>query len=215
MVTQKTFKETIKKSWEQETLKAIINNHNGDVETLNMKEDRYCNVLHAPYVQGFSEGIQKKLRNFKVGFIPKKSKTLFNHLCHLKQKTSMELKKGVIYAIPCGTCSNLYIGETGQHFEDRRNQHLRDVASKKKTNGFYDHLCHNKKHKIAWEKAVILDEEKRNFPRKIKESIYINAMNPSEKMNKLLNIEKGVNIQQCWMAFNENIRDMIQKKIQP
>jgi hypothetical protein len=40
-------------------------------------------------------------------------------------------------------------------------------------------------------------------------------MNPSEEMNKLLNIEKGVNIQQCWMTFNENIRDMIQKKIQP
>lgn len=107
-----------------------------------------------------------------------------------------------------------YIGETGQYFSKREYQHKNDIIVKRTTNGIYDHLKTNKGHKIAWDKAVFLDHESRSLPRKIKESIYINAVNPGEELSRLMNIEKGMKINPCWMMFNTEIRNHIQKKCQ-
>ena len=41
-----------------------------EVKPVNQKE--FFDVLHAPYVKGFSEGLQRKLRKFNIGFVPKK-----------------------------------------------------------------------------------------------------------------------------------------------
>ena len=107
------------------------------------------------------------------------------------------------------------MGETGQHFCDRRNQHQRDVKNKKPSNGLYAHLKENKGHKINWEGFVYLDSEKNWKRRKIKEAIYINAVNPAEAMgsNKILNLEKGYNLDPVWSGFNEEYRNIIAKKI--
>ena len=88
------------------------------------------------------------------------------------------------------------MGETGQHFCDRRSQHQRDVKNKKPSNGLYAHLKENKGHKINWEGFVYLDSEKNRKRRKIKEAICINAVNPAEAMgsNKILNLEKGYDL---------------------
>ena len=67
----KLVKETIKKSWETETLKKIritIINENGMLEE---KESEFYDVLHVPYVQGFSERLQRKLKRLNVGVVPK------------------------------------------------------------------------------------------------------------------------------------------------
>ena len=67
--------------------------------------------------------------------------------------------KNVVYLIPCDTCRVRYVGETGQHFCDRRSKHQRDVKNKKPSNGLYAHLKENKGHKINWEDFVYLDSE--------------------------------------------------------
>ena len=87
----------------------------------------------------------------------------------------MELEdyKNMVCAVECETCGVQYIGETGQHFCDRRNQHQRDIRQKKLSNGFYDHLERNEGHVINWEKVRFLDKEKNWKGRKIKEAIYI------------------------------------------
>ena len=97
------------------------------------------------------------------------------------------------------------MGEIGQHFCDRRNQHQRDVKNKKPSNRLYAHLKENKGHKINWEGFVYLDSEKNWKRRKIKEAIYINAVNPAEAMgsNKILNL-----------GFNEEYRNIIAKKME-
>ena len=53
----------------------------------------------------------------------------------------------------------------------------------------YNHLKHNKKHKIAWDDAVFIDRELHFMRRKMKESIYINALDPSDKRSKIMNLE--------------------------
>ena len=179
------------------------------------KRKEFCEVLHVPYVTGFSEGLQRKLRKLNIGVVPKKGETLCSHLCKLKQKKEKDESKDVVYSIPCDTCRVRYVGETGQHFCDRRNQHQRDVKNKKPSNGLYAHLKENKGHKINWEGFVYLDSERNWKRRKIKEAIYINAVNPAEAMgsNKILNLEKGYDLDPVWSGFNEEYRNIIAKKI--
>ena len=68
------------------------------------------------------------------------------------------------------------------------------------------HLKHNSKHKIDWDSNTFIDSEVNITRRKIKEALYINACDPSEKPRKLMNIEKGWKINPCWNEFNSEIK---------
>ena len=88
-----------------------------EVEVENSKG--YFEVLHAPYVKEFSEGLQRKLRRLQVGLVQKTGESLYSNLCKLKQRTEREECKNVVYSVPCGDCGIRYIGETGHHFVTR------------------------------------------------------------------------------------------------
>ena len=135
----------------------------------------------------------------------KKGETLKTKLCKLKPNTEKEDKNDVDYIISCKTCRMKYIGETSQQFKNRKYQHQKDVQNKNSNNGIYCHLKKNKKHKIAWEEAIFIDRDSHYMRRKIKESIYINALDPSERPTKIMNLEKGVKIGSCWNEFNSDI----------
>ena len=139
---------TIKESWAQETLKAALKGIQQDVEA--EKNGDYCEVLHAPYVKGFSEGLQRKLRKVNIGFVPKRGETLYTGLCKLKQKVCFEDCKDVVSSVPCAECGLRCLGETGQHFCERRKQHERDIKNRKTTNGFYEHSRGKVRDKPDW-----------------------------------------------------------------
>ena len=66
--------KTLRESWPRETLKAVLRGVQQDVE--KEKNEDYFEVLHAPYVRGFSESLQRKLRKVQIGFVPKKRDTV-------------------------------------------------------------------------------------------------------------------------------------------
>ena len=117
-----------------------------------IKNDQYFNVLHAPYIQGFSEKLQKDLRKLGIGFVMKKGETLKTKLCKLKPKTEKEDKKDVDYIISCQTCGMKYIGETSQQFKNRKYQHQKDVENKNKNNGIYCPMKENKNIRLPGKK---------------------------------------------------------------
>lgn len=98
-------------------------------------------------------------------------------------------------------------------FATRRYHHEYDIKTRKKKNGIGDHITNNKKHKIRWTDRAFLEIEKDWKLRKIKESIYINGVNPSTEIDatKLMNPEKGMEIAECWMEFNPVIRKILRK----
>ena len=104
-----------------------------------------------------------------------------------------------------------YVGETGPQFRTRKQQHQRDVQNKIAINGIYNHLKHNRKHKIAWDDAVYIDREPHYMRRKIKESIYINALDASEKHTKIMNLEKELKTNPCWNEFNSEVRKSLKQ----
>ena len=50
-------------------MKAVLKGVQQEVEVEN--ERKYFEVLHAPYVKGFTEGLQRRLRRLNIGFVPK------------------------------------------------------------------------------------------------------------------------------------------------
>ena len=105
-------------------------------------------------------GLLRKLKKLNVGVVPSKEETLYSNLCKLKQKGDMEDRKDLVYLVPCGACRVRYVGETGQHYCDRKSQHQCEVKNKKTMNAFDSHIKGNKGHRIEWEDCVYLDKEK-------------------------------------------------------
>jgi len=175
----------------------------------------FFEVLHAPYVKGFSEGLQRKLRRLQIGLVPRREEIQYTNLCKLKQKAGFVECKDVIYSVLCKNSGERDTGETGQHFCQRVAQHQRDIRNKKASNGFYAHIKKSKGHTIDWDRAVFLDKEKHYRGRKIKEVIFINAQNPTKEVNreKVMNLEKGFALDPIWGDFNAEIRGIISKKM--
>ena len=110
------------------------------------------------------------------------------------------------------TCRKSYIGETGQQISRRIYQHQYDIRKKKATNGIFKHLEENLDRIISWENIAFLDQESNWSRRKIKESIYINAVDPAQKPTQIMNLEKGKEVNPCWNEFNSFIKKIVMKK---
>jgi hypothetical protein len=206
---QKLVKKTILKSWEIEMKKAIEKDQdNGKTES---KE--FFDVLHAPYIEGFSEKVQRCMKKLNIGYVMKCGETIQEKICHMKAPRSFEEKKDVVYAIGCKTCGLRYIGETGQKFTEREKQHQSDVRRGVQTNAIFQHLLKNEGHEILWNQPLFLDKESDWTGRKIKESIRINSLNPGEKITRVMNLEKGKSIHPAWERFQEDIAEDTQKKL--
>ena len=75
-----------------------------------------------------------------------------------------------------------------------------------------DHLLHT----VEWRDAVFIDKEKHWKGRKIKEALYINGQNPKKTVDKsrILNLEKGLDLDPIWGDFNDEFRRIISKRVQ-
>ena len=199
--------EVINNSWAKETKKSILRD-NPTHANEEKKRSEYYDILHAPYIQGFTENLQKKLRNFNIGIVNKKGDSIKQAICHMKQKIPRTQQKNRVYKFDCKDCKSWYIGETGQKIEKRTYQHQNDIKNGKETNAIFMHLQQHNSHSIKWQEVSYLEREEDWKKRKIKEALYINAMNPKE----LMNLEKGFEINQCWNEFNPQIRNIALKK---
>ena len=70
---EKLVLKTMKESWAKETLKAVLVGIEQEVEVIT-REKAFFEVLHAPYVKGFTEGLQRSLRKLNIGVVPKKGR---------------------------------------------------------------------------------------------------------------------------------------------
>ena len=118
-----------------------------------------------------------------IGFVPKRGNSAHRFVQAEAKKNVFEDCKNVVYSVPCAECGLRYLGETGQHFCERRKQHEHDIKNRKTTNGFYEHSRGKVGYKPDWRGTVFVAKEKHWRARKIKEAIQnlINALNPTKK----------------------------------
>ena len=115
------------------------------------RRKEFCEVLHVPYVKGFSEGLQRKLRKLNIGVVPKKGETLYSHLCKLKQKKEKDESKDVVYSIPCDTCRVQYVGLANISVIEEASTRGMSRIKSLLMESLYAHLKENKEHNINWE----------------------------------------------------------------
>ena len=86
---------------------------------------------------------------------------------------------------------------------------------KKRDNGIAEHT-RKSNHKISWNGRVFLDSHPHWRKRKIKEAIFIDCLNPSAEISsnsKIMNLEKGMVVSNCWKEFNGEVRKIFSKKL--
>jgi len=121
-----------------------MQNEEKENEEQEDEKSGYYDVLHVPYVAGFSEKSVKDLKHVNVGETFQKGKTIFNSVCKLKPPKHLDERKNVIYCLGCNSCNQRYLGETQQFFPSRRYQHKYAIRCKQKTNGIAQHILNNK-----------------------------------------------------------------------
>jgi hypothetical protein len=203
--------ETICKSWAVEMKKKMQRNLK-QTDTKKKEDGEYFDILHAPYVRDFSEALQRSLRRLNIGYVVKTRKTIESRLHRTKPPISVIDHKDVVYGVRCKDCDLYYIGETSQHLDDRLCQHKREVKKGAETNAFFVHISNNNDHRIDWESPIIIDREPHWQSRKLKESLYISAIDPSNDLQDILNLEKGLKTDSCWHVFNQEIKEALKKK---
>ena len=132
-------------------------------------------MVSIPYVKGTSEALSRCFKKHKIDVAMKPYKTIRNLLVHPKDRRELEEKSGVIYNIPCASCDQSYVGETGRNFGYRFSEHKKDVEtitakkvytrSQRKVSqtefnksAITDHAVVNN-HLIDWENTRIIDNE--------------------------------------------------------
>ena len=82
-------------------MQALQNELHGEQQE---EESDYYDVLHAPYLAGFSEKLAKDLRKLNIGVTFQKGNTFHHSFCKLKPPRSAQEHKNVIYCIGCKSC---------------------------------------------------------------------------------------------------------------
>ena len=213
---RKLVERTINNSWKVELKKEIYASlHEEDILHQNEEEENpgYFETLQAPYIAGFSEWLAKDLNCINVGVTFKKGQTLSNSFCKLKPPCSHDMRKNVVYGLGCKSCPQVYLGETQQWFPMRKYQHEYAVKNKTSTNGLAQHVVKTE-HLIDWESAFFLDTDSHWRRRKIKEALFIDCLNLQKQISDaIMNLEKGLEISDCWKEFNADIRKLLRKKL--
>ncbi len=154
----------------------------------NSSEEKKGMVV-IPYVQGLSESLDRSFRSRGIHTAMKPHTTIRSLLVHPKDTRNPNETSGVVYKIPCKNCEKSYIGETGRNFGYRLEEHQKDVTevtqkrkytrSERKASvteynksALTDHASQNN-HVIDWEGTRFVDREAQEWPRRIRESIWI------------------------------------------
>jgi len=94
--------------------------------------DKAIGTITISYIKGVSERIERNLSRADI-CTAFRTVTIRSLLVKTKPVTEEHNKKGVIYKVPCQDCNKVYIGETGQKFGTRLNEHKQLLQPDKST----------------------------------------------------------------------------------
>ena len=138
----------------------------------------YDSSLILPYSTSFTP-IRPILSSLGINLIFNYKNNIKNHLIQNKPKN---LDANGVYLVPCGDCSQVYIGQTGKSISLRIKQHKYSVRTNQENNGISNHA--NKfQHSINWEGVQFIKHCNSFEERQVTESCLIAAANPLRIMN--------------------------------
>ena len=88
----------------------------------------------------------------------------------------------VIYKAGCWDCNDVYIGKTKRWLHDRKTEHFKALTKSDHLSAIADHII-TTGHNIKWDHFDILASGKTDLHCKIKETLFIQELQPSLNAN--------------------------------
>ena len=149
-----------------------------------------------PYVSSASEDIRRVGGRYNLRVVFRSGRTLHSMLTRVKDTLPLGKHFNVVYQIPCGGCSKVYIGETIRRLETRLKEHheaLRRGMTEK--SAVAEHAWDNQ-HSINWEETSIIDQARRHKELLLKKALHTH-MTPADQR---INWDEGLELPGCWTA---------------
>ena len=119
-------------------------------------------VVTLLYVKHLLESIHRTLTLLGICTCFRPYQTLRQRLTHLKDRFELDRQTGVVYSIPCRSCTKVYIGQTGRTLEHRLREHRRALVSREvNLSAVVQHEV-DEGHGTAWSSVTVIDRH-RNF----------------------------------------------------
>ena len=163
------------------------------------KENKSHGSVTIPYVSGVTERVRRVMKKHGITTPARPYRTLRHTLVHPKDKVKDEDKCGVVYHIPCLSCPQVYIGETGRKLSVRIEEHeketekvtaprkTRSTSVSEDTSKFKSAVsvhCREQNHIMNFEDVSIIDREDVWIRRRMKEALHVRKLNPEVPMNQ-------------------------------
>lgn len=154
------------------------------------------NCLIIPYVPS----VQKNWQTFSRG----QNKVIFkynNKLSHNLVHNNLKAPKAGVYVIPCDSCDQIYVGETGRDLDTRVKEHIRDVENRKMSSAPFCHYL-EQGHRLKFDQTKLIYPCSKTVNRRIVESAVI-----------VQNSKSCINQNQGFFPHNSVISCFISKSI--
>ena len=128
-----------------------------------------------PYVEGVAESIKRVLTPLGITVRRRHPLTLRHMLVKPKDPIGSWMKPGVIYRIPCASCSSSYIGETGRTLLCRVKEHKAAVRNRDTDSSALAEHWMETGHSFAWEDARVVEPCRAWYQRRSLEAWHIRS----------------------------------------
>ena len=155
-------------------------------------------IASIPYVSGLSEAISRNLAPLDIKTVSRAKQRKWNVMKGVKDALPADSQPGVVYALGCRDCSQVYIGETTRTAKQRIKEH-KDHTKKGKDDmsAVAKHVI-DTGHKIHW-KPRIITTEKKPLQRKVREALTIHQV-AKRNQDHLMNLDKGTELSNLWLV---------------
>ena len=116
-----------------------------------------------PYIRHLSESICQILTPLGIRTCFRPHQTLRRTLVHLKDRVEPERWAGLVYKIPCRSCTKVYIGKTGCTLEHRLKEHRRALVSEDVNLSAVAQHAVDESHDIDWSSSATVIVGHPNF----------------------------------------------------
>lgn len=124
-----------------------------------------------PYIRGVSEASERLLRPLNIRVAHRPVAKLRNTCCKLKDPVPQMEQAGVVYNIPCGQCSQNYVGETGKMLKSRVHEHELALRRADLNSHIWQH-CSQTGHDVDFNNTTILARNEKRSERQVLESLH-------------------------------------------
>ena len=148
-----------------------------------------------PYVSGLSEAIRRILATVGIRTAMKTMDIKWQLMKRAKDAIPANRVPGVVYAIGCKECPQVYIGETKRTAQQRAKEHNAHARLGHPDLSAVAAHCLTTSHAIHWEPMVVVREQSM-LKRKVREALAIHQLNRKDQM---MNADRGMSLSKLWL----------------